>query len=258
MRITSSVGGDGDRIEATPSTLVLKSNPGRSWSTEKRAIADLRRINLYFDTSDVYPVELPTVKELARRIIALKRKFPQTNVLLAKRDIKSAFRLIRVHPRLSRVMVTEFAGRHFGLEEDILMFYGVLPFGWGSSPGHFCRFSDAIARLHQLHGPSGPLWNMPCAFRSKMYIDDGLFVELEIGDRKEQSSRKWEEIARGFLPQEAVNEEENKLEGAWCAQQIFLGFEIDTSSLEIRVPGEKEQARLSFSMICLRRLASGL
>ena len=56
------------------------------------------------------------------------------------------------------------------------MFYGVLPFGWESSPGHFCRFSDAIARLHQLHGPSEPLWNMPYAFRSEMYIDAGLFV----------------------------------------------------------------------------------
>ena len=239
MCIISSVGWDGARIEATPSTLVLKRNPDRSRSTEKRDIADLRRINLYFDTADVYPVEIPTVEELARRIIALKRKFPQTNVLLAKRDIKSALRLIRLRPQLSRVMVTEFSGHHFGLEDDILMFYGVLPFGWGSSPGHFCRFIDAIARLHQLHGPSNPLWNMPCAFRSKMYIGDGLFVELEIGDRKDQSARSWEELARGVLSKEAVNEEKNRLEGAWCGQQIFLGFEIDTSSLEIRIPEEK-------------------
>ena len=188
---TSLVGGEETWIEATPSTLALWRNPDRSRSTDKRVISDLRVINLYFDTTDVYPVDLPTVKELARRIVAIKRKFPQTCVMLAKRDIESAFRLIRTHLQLSRVMVTEFAGHHFGLQGGILMFYGVLPFGWGSSPGHFCRFRDAIARLHQLRGPSRTLRNMPTAFRSKMYIDDGLFIELEIGGRKEQSTNKW-------------------------------------------------------------------
>ena len=190
---TTIVDGGEAWIEATTSTLVLKRNPDRSWSTEKRAIAYLRRINIYFDASDVYPVELPTVKELARRIVALKRKSPQTRAVLAKRDTRSAFRLIRIHHQLPRVKVTEFDGHHFGLGEDILMFYGVLPFGWGSSPGHFCRFSDAIARLHQLHGPSRPLRNMSDALRSEMYIGDGLFIGLEIGDREEQSTGKWEQ-----------------------------------------------------------------
>ena len=55
---------------------------------------------------------------------------------------------------MARVMVTECAWHHFGLEEDILLFYGALPFGRGSSPGHFCRFSGAIDILHYLHGPS--------------------------------------------------------------------------------------------------------
>lgn len=77
-------------------------------------------------------------------------------MLLAKRDVKSAFRLIRIRPLLARVMETEFAGHHFGLVEDILLFCGVLPFGWGSSHGHFCRLSDAITILHQLHVPSRP------------------------------------------------------------------------------------------------------
>ena len=202
---TSIVGGNESWIEATPSTHVLKRNPDRSWSTEQRAKADLRRINLYFDTTDVYPAELPTVQELARSIAALNSKFPQTCVILAKRAIGSSFRLIRMRPQLSRVTVTEFDGHHFGLEDDILMFYGVPPFGWGSRPGHFCRFIDAIARLHQLHGHSRPLRNTPTAFRSKMYIEDGLFIALEIGDRKEQSAKNWVAIARGLFPINAAN-----------------------------------------------------
>ena len=103
-------------------------------------------------------------------------------------------------------MVTEFAWQHDGLEEEILMFYGVPPFGWGISPCHFCRFSDASTRPHQLHGPTKHLRNMPGAFISKMYIGDGLFIELEIGGRKEQSANKWEEIARMLLPAQSANE----------------------------------------------------
>ena len=105
---TKCIGGDKAQIEATPSTLVPKRNPDRSWSSAKRAIADLGRTNLYFDNQELYPVELPTVKDFAKRIISLKRKFPLSDVVLAKRDIKSAFRLIRIHPQLSRVVVTEF------------------------------------------------------------------------------------------------------------------------------------------------------
>ena len=43
------VGGDNALIEATPPTLLPKRNPDRSWSSDKRAIEDLRRINLYFE-----------------------------------------------------------------------------------------------------------------------------------------------------------------------------------------------------------------
>ena len=190
------IGGDDAKIEATPTTLVPIRNPDRSRSSDKRVISDLRRINLYFKNDSLYRAELPTVRDFARRIVALKRKFSLSDVVMAKRDIKSAFRLIRIHPHLSRVMVTEFSGHHFGLKEDILVFYGVLPFGWGGIPSHFCRFSDAISILHQLHGPCQPLWNLGAAYRSKMYIDDGLFIELDMGKRIAQSTSKWEEIAQ--------------------------------------------------------------
>ena len=91
-------------------------------------------IDIYFGNGEVYPAELPTVRDLAKRIIAMKREFPQTDLLFAKRDIESSFRLIRIHPHLANVMVTEFAGHHFGLDEDVLLFYGVLPFGWEVVP----------------------------------------------------------------------------------------------------------------------------
>ena len=83
----SGLGGGEAWIEATPPTLALGRNPDRPWITEKLAISDLLSIDHYFDTSEVYPVELPTVEDLPRRIITLKKKSPPTKAMLAKRDI---------------------------------------------------------------------------------------------------------------------------------------------------------------------------
>ena len=187
-------------------------------------------------------MELPTIQGLARHIIALHRKYPDTNIMLTKRDTKSAFRPIRMHPQMSKVMVTEFPGEIFGMHEDILCFYGVLPFGWGGSPGHFCRFSDAITLLHSLCGPARPLWNTAFAYKSHMYIDDGLFIEIDVGDRTQQSTEAWERIAKDLLSNDAINEEKNEIEGQWQDEHIFLGFLINTESTTISLPEEKEPA----------------
>ena len=90
--------GEAAQIEATPYTLIHERNPYLAWDSGKRVIADLRRMNLYFDTSDVYTVELPTFRHLPNHIIALTRKSPQSNLFLTNRDTKSAFRLIRFGP----------------------------------------------------------------------------------------------------------------------------------------------------------------
>ena len=113
LRGTDCPVGEAARIEETPSTLVPKRNPDRSWIEGKRAISDLRRINIYFGNGEVRPVELPKIRDLAKRIVALKRKSLQADLLLTKRGIESAFRLIRTHPHLDKVTVTEFPRRHF-------------------------------------------------------------------------------------------------------------------------------------------------
>ena len=69
-------GGFSSDLELTPTTLAPKRNPDRSLSPEKRIIADLRRVNMYFDQSADYPANLPTAETHARKIICLKRKFP--------------------------------------------------------------------------------------------------------------------------------------------------------------------------------------
>ena len=113
---------------------------------------------------------------------------------------------------MCKVVVAEFTGEIFGLTEDVLCCYGALPFGWGGSPGHFCRSRDAITKLHQLHGPSRPMWNSAFAYRSQMYIDDGLFIEINIGARRQQTTEAWERISKALLPNDAINEGKNAAE----------------------------------------------
>ena len=141
---------------------------------------------------------------------------------------------------MSKVMGTEMRGYHFGMTDDVVLMYGVLPFSWGSSPSRFVRYSDALTKLHQMSGPNDPTWNSPHAFRSSMFIDDGLFVEVKVGDRRQRSIAEWEYIARGMLSQEAISGEKEKEEGEWGEEHIFLGFCINTASMAISLPGEKK------------------
>ena len=169
----------------------------------------------------------------------MKRKFSTRPILLTKRDIKSDFRLIRLHPLMANVMGAELSGHHFNLNDDIVLFYGALPFGWCSSPSRFVRFSDALTKMHQLSGPSDPAWNLPHAFRSNMFIDDGLFVEAMIGARRRRSVELWETLAKGMMSEDAINKEKEQEEGEWKEEQIFLGFAINTKEMTIALPEEK-------------------
>ena len=129
-----AIGGYQSDVEEYPSTLARKRNPDRSWSPGKRIISYLRRIDLYFGQRTDYQLVLQTVAPIARRIARLRRKSPTADVLIAKLDCESAFRLIRMGPQMSKVMAMEIRGRHSGLCGGFLIFYGLLPFGWAAPP----------------------------------------------------------------------------------------------------------------------------
>ena len=192
---------------------------------------------MYCDTSEVYPVGLPNVRALAKSIIAVKRK-PPSGPVTFQMATKSVFRLIRTH-RLADVMVTEFPGNHFGLGWRRSPFYRVPPFEWGSIPVRFCRFRDAVIPARQFPGPQMPFWNMGTAFRPRMYMDDGLFIDLYIGYSKDQPTQTWEEIAKGFIPDQSTEGEKDALEWSWICARIFLRFSIDGESSGVSIPDRK-------------------
>ena len=105
----------GTPIGETPTTSVRKKNPDRTISTGRRAIADMRRIYLGINPAQYYPMRFTIVESLARLLVSMAVSFHGIPVQLTKRDIASAFRLLRIRPSLSLVMCDELHGGILGL-----------------------------------------------------------------------------------------------------------------------------------------------
>ena len=58
-------------IDATPTTTVEKKNPDPTIGTDRRAIADMRRVNVGFSSTQYYPVRVPSVESIARLLVAM-------------------------------------------------------------------------------------------------------------------------------------------------------------------------------------------
>ena len=55
---------------------VGKKNPGRTYSTDRRVIADTRRVNMAYDPTKYYDVNVPPNNEISRAIVAQARQRP--------------------------------------------------------------------------------------------------------------------------------------------------------------------------------------
>ena len=85
---------------ASPFEAVQKLKPDRSVSEEVRVVHDQRTIN-HGTNKFLHPPALqPTHSQIAKRILWAKGRCPGLPVLLSKKDISGAFRLLWVAPRM--------------------------------------------------------------------------------------------------------------------------------------------------------------
>ena len=87
-----------------------------------------------------------------------------------------------------------------------------------------------------------------------MFIYDGLFIELKIGDRRGKSVSEWGDSARCILSEEAINEEKGKGACEWANEQIFLGSAVNTSNASIVL----QRIKLPDRLYCLAILSVSL
>ena len=83
-----------DGVIASPQGRVEKQNPDRTLSGEGRFVTDMRGPNMGCASTAHPPALQPRHREVAREVLWWQARCPHVPVLLAKRDVKAAFKLI--------------------------------------------------------------------------------------------------------------------------------------------------------------------
>ena len=103
-------------VVSSPFSRVAKQNPDRTVADEGRFCHDCRiPINEGSDKRDHPRVALPTHGAVAREVLRLRARYPGVPVLVAKRDVKSAFKLIWLAPGDAPLLATDLPGDPVGL-----------------------------------------------------------------------------------------------------------------------------------------------
>ena len=152
-----------------------------------------------------------SVDAVVERILDLGK-----NALLAKLDIKQAYRMIPVHPQDRPLLGMEW--------EEFVYIDKALPFGLRSAPIIFTAVADALQWIMQKNGVS----------YVDHYIDD--FITAGKGGTDECSKnftlmhKSCEATGTPVEPEKSIGP---------TTVIDFLGIELDTEAMEIRLPAEK-------------------
>ena len=214
---------------SSPFELVLKMLPNRSLSTEARLVHDQRQVNGGTHKDLHPPAAQPTHEQVARQILWLKARYPGVKVVLAKKDVAGAFRLLWVDPELfardvpwkpglmgSGGTATDLQGLG-----DLTVIYLVSSFGFSGPRGEWTAWGRATEELH---------------FCGKILVDDMVLVEPVIGLRPWVSSEVYEWAVTQLLGEKAINKLKDAEEGCYSNQQTVWGLIIDADTERMSLP----------------------
>ena len=156
-------------------------------------------------------LEYTSVDQAARVVSSLGRRCS-----LAKIDVKSAYRIIPVHPKDALLLGMRWQG---GVYVD-----KALPFGLRSAPKIFNAVADGLAWILQNSGVRLVLH----------YLDDFLIFGPPCSDECQQALATTLRICSDL----GVPVADEKVEGP-VTRLTFLGIEMDTDRWELRLPREK-------------------
>ena len=126
---------------------------------------------------------VPTIPALLRRVLFWKRRYPGIPVLPAKRDVRSAFKLIPLS--ISMLLHAGFKVEHY------ILAYLSLYFGWKGSPGTWGVMATLTLQFISRHRPVDPHENGPGHFEAFQIVDDGGFAEPALSIRPWICSSLW-------------------------------------------------------------------
>lgn len=204
-------------LQCSPIGLIKKNQPG-----EYRLITHLS-FPPGGSINDGIPRDLSNVSytsfDEAVRMVQAKGK----GALLAKRDIKSAFRLLPIYPADFDLLGFRFQGYYFVDK--------CLPMGASISCSLFEKFSTYLEYQAKELAGSDAICH---------YLDDFLFCSVPHTDECHHMLGSFD----GMCDEIGVPRSEEKSVN-WCTCLVFLGLELDTIDQCVRVPREKTIKLLS-------------
>ena len=139
--MTSRQGDPLEGLESVPVARVTKLNPDRTVSSKGRLVWNQKRPNKSCDKEDHPPALQPTHATFARSILFWAHRFPCIALLLAKKDIAAAFKIVWLAAQASCIFGADLPGWEFGVDALITSIYVSMTFGWNGGPGEWMPFA---------------------------------------------------------------------------------------------------------------------
>ena len=241
---------DLDELQGTissPFEAVDKLMPDRTISQEKRVVHDQRGVNLGTH-KDLHPPALqPTHSQIARRILMWKRRCPGLPILMSKKDVSGAFRLLWVDPRDAPLFAGDLPWQvqHMVVEEgedclaglgDLTVIYLVSSFGFSGAPGEWSAWGRATEEFHRSGCSPNPRRDGTYGFDSKILVDDCILIEPWMGLRPWVSADHYESGVKQLLGKDAINKAKDLEEGAFRVEQTVWGVTMNTQTEQVHLP----------------------
>ena len=156
-------------------------------------------------------------------ILWWKVNYPGVDILLAKLDVDSAFKLLWVAAEDACYFATELPGNPLQLDHMVLVLYLSLTFGWGGSPGNYTAFSRLRVQLYKAATPPLPLWHADVPYHDKTLVDDTVLVEPRLGIRPSMSAWWAETTLKQVFGPSAINEAKRGEEGTFDTTAVIWG-----------------------------------
>ena len=236
-------------VVSSPFEAVDKMNPDRSISADKRVVHDQRRVNVGTDKTWHPPALQPTHEQIARRVLWHKARFPGVRVVIAKKDVSGAFRLLWVAPQDAPLFAGDLPWNEAEMDQadgeqeqseekgsDMTVIYLVSSFGFSGSPGEWTVWGRATEEYHRAHRPGDSRRDGSAGFDCKILVDDAILVEPVIGLRPWVSADCYEKGVKMMLGKEAVNAEKDAIEGAFKTEQVIWGLTMNTETEQVSLP----------------------
>ena len=200
-----------EMVQCSPFGVIpKKGKPGRWRLIVNLSAPEGSSVNDGIDR-ELSSVAYTSVDDVVRRVLELGE-----GALLAKADVKAAYRNVPVHPRDRWLLGMKWEG--------VTFVDGTLPFGLRSAPLLFTAVGDA---LEWVATKEGAVW-------LRHYVDD--FVA--VGRKGTEECRRAMDVFKETCQRLGMPLDESKEEGP-SEVLTFLGLEIDTVRMEVRLPQEK-------------------